>query len=330
MTAQLGVNCGLPEDSDPAAIARTGATFVRTVYRDNVAYRPWLTNLKSRGVECWFVGDSSPESLGDDERHWAGRMTVARSNYGDLVKCFQWGNEPDWGGIASWAMSQNRVNRLLSVARDVFPAGQFTLIAPGLVSGQPGWLDGVRLDLCDAVSCHPYNKFVSTPEELRELEYMLSAYRDWWGLPLWLGEYDSRTDNLSLYFRDFPGVERAAVFCWDSNQTAGEGINDMGINDNPRAMAEFVEATGGPRSQPPAERHAIFQLGFERWHNLEPALLGDPLKNERNVATEWQIQPTSRGVLSWVGGRGHAFVQHDGRVFRWNEDWPASREVPGS
>lgn len=70
-----------------------------------------------------------------------------------------------------------------------------------------------------------------------------------------------------------------------------------------------------------------FQLGFKRWHDLEPELIGDPLKDEQNVAPAWQIQPTTEGILSWTYGKGHAFVRHDGAVWRWDEDWPASRRV---
>lgn len=92
------------------------------------------------------------------------------------------------------------------------------------------------------------------------------------------------------------------------------------------ALADYLSASGGPIAKPPG-KPAEYVLGFKKWHDLEPQLLGSALKNERTVAPKWQIQPTDRGVLSWVADKGHAFVQHDGRVFRWDEDAPSSWEV---
>lgn len=86
---------------------------------------------------------------------------------------------------------------------------------------------------------------------------------------------------------------------------------------------------GGPVNQPPVEQHAIFQEGFAKWARLEGALIGAPLRNERGVDQGWTTQPTSTGVLNWVEGKGHCFTTHSGRIFRWQEDWPASQEVPG-
>lgn len=325
MAARMGINVPGPDNADPAAIAATGASWVRTVYRDNLPFRSWLTRLKSVGIDCLLVGDSSPESLGDNEDQWAGRMTVARSNLGDLVKCFQWGNESDGTGIASWTMSQARVNRLLTVARTVFPRSDYTLVAPGMVSGQADWLQGVRLDLVDVVDAHPYSKFVDTDASRHELNWMLDRYRDL-GKPLWLGEFDARTAGLASYLRDYPGVDRAAVFCWDSNQTAGEGITGMGIKDNPTAMASFLAATGGrvvdvpPVVLPPAH----FQQGFETIALRHPDLVGRPLRDERGPWHNCSTQPTSTGILIWgdfVGaGSQMGFVGGDGRLWIWTGD----------
>lgn len=306
MAAQLGVNCGGPDD-DPAALAATGATFVRLVYRDTPSYRPWLTDLKQRGVEAMFVGDSSPDSLGNDENQWAGRMTTARSNYGDLVKCWQWGNEPDGTGIASWTMPQTRVNRLLQIARSVFPREQgYTLVAPGLVSGDTNWPTSVRLDLADLLDCHLYAQFIDTANARANLNGILDRYQAY-GLPIMVGEFDSRTSGLSVYFRDYPGVARAAIFCWDSKQTAAEKITGMGIKDNPAAMASFLAATGGPVAVPSAPpKPPEYVLGFRDVHSAAPTVVGDPLENERGGVPGFSQQLTSRGILTAanLAGRG--------------------------
>lgn len=329
----LGINVPGPT-ANPTAIAATGASFVRTVYRDNQAYRPWLTDLKNRGVECLFVGDSSPESLSDNEGQWNGRMTVARSNYGDLVKLWQWGNEPDGNGIASWTMSWQRVNRLLMVARSVFPRDQgYTLLGPGLVSGDTNWPAHLRFDLIEALDCHPYAKDFQTQVQRDDLNGMLNRYRDY-GLPLYCAEYDSRTPGLGNYLRSYPGVAAAAVFCWDSGQTAGEGITGMGIKDNPTAMADFVAAAGGPvaaPSAPPAGQHARFQMGFEDWASKDGVLLGTPLENERGGIGGLSFQRTSRGFLTWADlkqGQVMTFYEDATRKrWRWQEGWEHSVEL---
>lgn len=96
----------------------------------------------------------------------------------------------------------------------------------------------------------------------------------------------------------------------------------------PRPAAyEFRRLAKAPPDQPP--NPYTFQLGFAKWHDLEPALIGNALANERNTGFPgWQIQPTDTGVLQWHEGDGHIFVTRDGRVFRWVEEWPKSEEVP--
>lgn len=311
--AQLGIN--VAPDADPSAIAATGASFVRCVYRDTIGYRPWLTALRDRGVSCVFVGDGSPESLSDNEGQWAGRMTVARSNYGDLVKNWQWGNEPDGSGMASWTMSKSRVNRLLEVARGVFPTGRYTLVAPGMVSGQPSWLDNLRLDLVDAVDAHPYAKLVDTARAQAELKFMLNGYLAQ-GKPLWLLEYDSRTLGLSGYLRDFPGVERAAVMAWDNAQTDSEGLA-MGLKQNPAALADFTAAAGGPIVRPPIsppENRPHYVLGFAEFAAAEPALVGEPLEDERGGVPDFSQQRTSRGILTAANLEGQGW-----RLLFWDD-----------
>jgi hypothetical protein len=326
----LGIN--VAPGADPAALRAAGAMWVRCVYRErsSLDLRPWISKLLDHGIQTVLVGDSSPNSLGKAANQWESRMIAARDHLGNLVKCWQWFNEPDGTGMASWTMSHADLNPGLEIARRVFPPGKgWFLIGPGLVSGNAAWLDGMRLDLLDAIDVHPYAKYISTQRERDALNGMLDAYInriDGTALEFWLGEYDSRTRGLSAYLRDFRWVSRAAVMCWDSGMTAGEGLN-LGLLQNPAAMADFKSAAAN-QGGPPQEHHAEFILGFAKWAAIEPGLLGEPLINERNVRPGWQTQPTENGVLSWVEGKGHSFVTHEGRVFRWQEDWRASQEVP--
>lgn len=244
--AELGIN--VAPDAAPAALAATGAKWIRCVYREWLK-RSWLEALRSHGIDPLLVGDSSPDSLGKDERKWSTRMEDARTRYGDLVKYWSWGNEPDGSGPASWAMDAAQVNRLLAAARAAFPKDKFTLVFPGLVSGQPNWLNSVNYWLADVLDVHPYNKDFKTPEQRDQLDFMLRSYWNY-RLPVWAGEFDSRTLGLSGYLRDHPNLQRACIMCWDSGMTKGEGL-DLGLIQNNTAMADFVAAAGGPVVVPP-------------------------------------------------------------------------------
>lgn len=299
-------------------MTKAGPGLIRTVYRRTNDYSWWLPELHRLGIGCWFVMDGSEESLGTDESRWDANMAEAEARCGGFVKIWQMMNEPDWHGPASWPLPKNVVNQGLEMARWHFPREKgYTLIAPGLVSGDPAWPEDLRLDLVDGLDVHPYNKFVSSPAEERELAYMLSAYRDWWGLPLWIGEFDSRTDNLPVYLKDFPGVAAALTFCWSSGQTSGEGIHNMGIRENRWAFDNFTEATM------PAARPLEFVQGFKQIADRHPDIVGQPLENERGPWTNCSLQKTKNGLLIWGNFAGligdqKGFVANDLTRYVWD------------
>jgi hypothetical protein len=241
--------------ADPATLAENGVAWVRCVMyeeQDTQKIRDWISALMNGtpSIEVLLVGDGSSTSLGEDESQWAARMQMFKDRYGDLVSFWQWGNEPDGGPPASWIMNQARVNRLMQVARTVFPAGgPDTLLSPGLVSGRTDWLDGrnlqtgemseevVNLDLVDVLDVHPYNKFPGTPE----LRGMIDGYLVK-KTPLWCTEFDGRTLGMGAAL--LQQVTRAAAMCWVSEQTVGtEGI-DLGVFNHPERLSDFRVAVG--------------------------------------------------------------------------------------
>ena len=238
MAGLLGINTSGDGSVDPAVLAAAGTRWVRCVVRENHDILEWIsTLLHTHNIETLLVGDGSPESLGTDEATWTARMEAFKAQYGGLVKTWQFGNEPDNqdpNSIASWTMPQEMYNRLLTTARAVFPRPEFTLIGAGLDSGQPGWLDGVELELIDVLDLHPYAKLPDTPELLD----MLNGYRGR-KQPIWCSEYDSRTKGMGAYL--LTQVDRAAVMCWSSDQTNSEGLA-LGLQENAEALAEFVSS----------------------------------------------------------------------------------------
>lgn len=316
--AELGINADGRAGIAPESLAALGATWVRCVAYPEDDISDWIRSCHDHGVRVLLVLAS--ESIGTNPNLWNMNITEFRDRYWGLVDAWQLANEPDHVSPSSWTMDPEMLSMLLRMGRDVLGWDAY-IVGAGLASGQPSWAWDVEWGPCSAIACHPYAKDPGSPE----LDWMLGEYSAI-GKPLWVTEYHARSIGMAAALRDDWRVQVALAFCWSDSMVPG-----FGLIEDYRALNDFVQATGGPLtppSRPPAERHAEYVLGFRKWHNLEPALLGEPLKNERNVAPEWQIQPTDRGTLCWVGGKGHAFVQHDGRVWRWNEDSPASWEVP--
>src|SRR5688572_27245841 len=135
MPELLGINTagdGMAGMAVPSQLAEAGGGWVRCVVRRNIDISDWILRLDRRhGIKTLLIGDGSDTSLGDDESQWPELMEDFKARYGNLVKMWQWGNEPDHDGQASWKMDRPRVNRLLTLGREVFPRNEFTLVAPG-------------------------------------------------------------------------------------------------------------------------------------------------------------------------------------------------------
>ena len=250
----LGINTSGDGSANPRQLAECQAGWVRCVVREHIDITDWIVQLRERhGIETLLIGDGSTDSLGPDEFQWRTRMEMYKARYGEIVKLWQWGNEPDHNGIASWKMDRPRVNRLMRLAREIFPREEgFTLVAPGLVSGNWMWLedtaDGngdevIDFSPVDALDLHPYAKEPNT-------EPLIAMFRDYRAAfdrvggedkPIWCTEYDSRTQGMGSDL--ISRAERFAVMCWSSDMTAGEDLR-LGIIDGLDRMNHFRLAGG--------------------------------------------------------------------------------------
>jgi len=250
----LGINTSGDGSAVPIQLAECGAGWVRCVVREQIDITSWIVQLRERHrIETLLIGDGSPDSLGPDESAWRARMEMYKARYGEIVKLWQWGNEPDHDGMASWKMDRPTVNRLVRLAREIFPREEgFTLVAPGLVSGNWMWLedttDGngdemIDFSPVDALDLHPYAKEPNT-------EPLIAMFRDYRAAfdrvggaekPIWCTEYDSRTPGMGpdLISR----ADRFAVMCWSSDMTVTEDLR-LGIIDGLDRMNHFRLAAG--------------------------------------------------------------------------------------
>src|SRR3990167_5095500 len=81
--------------------------------------------------------------------HWCAAL--------DDVQHWQIGNEADHTSPSSWTLGEDRFSMLLRNAREALGSGRY-LIAGGMVSGNPAYLDGVDLGPVDALAIHGYGQ----------------------------------------------------------------------------------------------------------------------------------------------------------------------------
>ena len=138
-----------------------------------------------------------------DSRSWAGGAPWM--DWGSLpFRYVQMGNEPDLDNHISDSSSTQSVEEFaadLVWARENYGSKRY-IIAGGLASGHPEFLDGVDLTPVDAIAVHPYGRrpgdafpdedwFFGTAEEL------IDGYRRF-QKPIWVTEFGaSRADFLS-------------------------------------------------------------------------------------------------------------------------------------
>ena len=162
MTALTGLN--LPSDGRlaPKFAELLKARVVRVVALPNVDLTSWIDEAHGLGIKALLV--IARESIADMSFDDAARMYSERYPFIDFV---QPGNEPDHVSPSSWTLTPQDLNRLLVAFRAMFPTT--TLVGPGLVSSHPEYLNGVALDLVDAIAIHPYGQRPNNAESWDEL-----------------------------------------------------------------------------------------------------------------------------------------------------------------
>jgi hypothetical protein len=181
---EFGVNVSADGACTPAAVAASGAKWVRLVALKNVdtcglalAYR--AAGLKTLVV---FARESFPNDV-LDLAYYADRLA-------GCVDAVQPGNESDNAGPSSWTMTQAAYATLVTATRAAFP--DTLLVGCGLASGHPEWWTPELDGLVDAVSCHPYGRSPVRDWPYQNFGYvgdLLDGYRARTAHPLWVTEF---------------------------------------------------------------------------------------------------------------------------------------------
>ncbi len=351
MVAAFGINTAGRAEYTPAALAGLGATWTRCVAYPDFDLSPWIAQLHQRGMKALLT--LPRESLGDDPERWGQAIEEHRARYAAVgVDAWQLGNEPDGDGPSSWTMTHERLNRLLLIGRRTLGKDAL-LIGPGLVTGQPSWLDGVDLAQVDAVAVHPYGKnpgawWRGPAWGSGEVLPLLEAYARY-GKRLWITEYgfSDLTEQLQAEYYGVLTttlltcelVDAAMPFCYEQAMVRGFGLVDHGARRlayHAVRQAAILAGSPPPQEKPEPRPAAHYQLGFLEWATLQPELVGLPLEDERGFAAGLSLQPTTNGLLFWVDARdplAHAYARptdlaevygfkhHDGSLWRWRRGW---------
>lgn len=326
--AELGVNVDGAAASQPGELAEAGSRWVRVVALPDLDIRPWLKAIRARGIKVLLA--ICHESMLSDGQ-WHDSLELHLKRYDAYVDAWQIGNEPDGTGPSSWTMTQATLNVLLMAARTVLGPDR-TIVSPGFCSGQPSWLDSVRLDLVDRVAFHPYGKHPTIRGWGTGYLPNLTAGYQAYGKPLWVTEFGYQTkgpgamsevDQATYYgtvleYLKLSPIEVGLVFCWEDDMVAGFGLLDHGRRKP--SFTAFQRAAGGPLATNVAISPAPAQLeigdGFRAMLAAAPNILGAPLTSERWPKRGISSLPTTQGVCTWADvketGSVLMFTNHSG------------------
>lgn len=253
----LGVNANPVQGFLPAEIAESRAKLVRFPLWEDTGfdYEPFIAGCQAREIEPVVVLDR--RAFPDDRFAYWMRQHRARH---PTVHYWQVGNEADQrGSESSWYRPPSALSRMLRSARRAF-GGEAYVIAAGMVSGNPDYLQQVDLSPVSAIAFHPYGQrptpdFPGADWGMGNVRDLAASYQPF-GKPLWVTEFGGEAALFAdeqqraqyhiemIRALDGLGVEGAIVFCWhDAMFPQGGGMGLLDADGNPKeSFAAFRNA----------------------------------------------------------------------------------------
>lgn len=242
--SRIGIN--IPGDGtvDPDELASLGAKWVRFIaapHIDTDFLKEYISKLHKKDIKILLL--IVMESLENMDFSKSARMYAERYGAPGIIDAWQLGNEPDdMSGIWSWPLEKEKFARLMWSFRDAMP--DVYLVAGGLDSGQPHWLEGVNLDWVNAVAIHPYGQglpgwpsFYGFPGHIGLLIKRYKPYiKD---KPIWITEWginhyhfgeaiaNEYIIRMMEYFGESEDVERHFLFCFTDRMDNGFGLKRL-------------------------------------------------------------------------------------------------------
>lgn len=197
----FGCNLDPRSGHHPSEAIGPGAPWIRSVPFWQEDLTPWLEAVRAGGGKNLLLLARESRRLG-----WTDAAFIRHyvHKYGPLMDALQIGNEPDAYLLSehspsSWSMRPARLARLLKalwVVLDGLPFDwEFEIVGPGLVSGQPSYVEALDAALSvpsasiwldtflDAIAAHLYD-----PDNANAV-ITLDAYRAVTNLPIWVTEF---------------------------------------------------------------------------------------------------------------------------------------------
>jgi hypothetical protein len=191
----IGMNVSADGRHSAASLRALHVTWARIVARRHLDISGLLASYQAAGISVLLVLDRmSVEDYGP-----VGRSDLALSTtlacadylgrYGRYVTAWQLGNESDHVSDSSWTMRLDDFVLMGSAARATLPGR--LLVAGGLTSGRPSYLDGADLAWCDAIAIHPYLRDAPDPNDLEDIpdvDVLVGEYQQF-GKQVWITEW---------------------------------------------------------------------------------------------------------------------------------------------
>lgn len=190
---RIGMNVTRDGSDDLAAIRSAGFDTIRIPVtiadlgppQVRVDLRAYLGQARVLGLKVLLVLDRDAYYWPDWRRETSRYVAFWADFYAGLFDGIQAGNEPDHISPSSWDLAPTDFSALLAATRAALGPGVY-LVAGGLASGQPDYLDQVDLSVCDAYAAHPYTKSGPSIDALYhqyEVKSTLPLLTTEWGCP---------------------------------------------------------------------------------------------------------------------------------------------------
>lgn len=198
----LGTSIDINDPPSYQELQDVGFSMVRMVATTDIQHVMTAQYYTRHGIDLSLV--LTPESLSNDPSQWYDRtkqiIKLWRPSY--LIV----GNEPDGADSeegASWRMLRSKFQELLDIVQSarVEPYPEF--VVGGMVSGQPSYFNGLRIQHYNSIDIHPYAK-IDPYNMLNEYASHLTINQY-----LTVGEFNTYPDNL-WNFLD----QMSAAGCW--------------------------------------------------------------------------------------------------------------------
>lgn len=237
-----------------------------------------------------------------------------------------------------WGITDAQIVYATQRGADVVHAHNIQAYAPSIIgdpaAGRFAYLAEHARDYVDVMVLHPYFRSIAglpypewlygTVENATRIVEQLTdkpiAYTEI-GFPrgyLGMTEDEQAQCTLAAFHYDHPRINEVYQFCLNNLMVPGGEVTDgkyWGI-EGQKADRLLSMATV-----------PTFVLGFEKWHDLEPDLIGEPLENEHGGIEGFSQQLTTTGLLSWCNV-GFTFYQLATRKrFTWQPTWGESQEI---